>query len=221
MRGAIQRKGELKFVDVLTTVQNFYAARPPDPLPVYPITGATETTRIGRKIMMKSLHFTGYVTQTQQANAVPNEFLRCLIVYDRQPNAALPALADVIQSTDNAAATASTARDMLNMSNAERFKVLRDWRISIGGPDNTLGLTEPSRQVLQVNPPGTKDGPFGMVIEAFIKLNGLEMHFNNGNAGTIADITTGSIFLITLGLQANNLTPYSLTYTCRLRYWDH
>lgn len=219
-RGAMQRKGELKFVDmaettvVLDTTGAVTLLSPPVP-------GSLETNRIGRKIMLKSLHFTGRIVVSGLADATVMEYLRIMIIYDRQTNGAGPAIADVLQAVDNAGGLTSTAMDGLNISNAERFKVLRDWRVAIGGTNGAIGSTAGSTALLQCFPGATKDGLIGGVCEAFIKLNGLETHFNTGVAGTVADISTGGLFILTLGKTAAATAPYKLIFTTRKRYWDH
>ena len=60
-------------------------------------------------------------------------------------------------------------------------------------------------------------------IELYKKMN-LNTIFNAGTAGTIADITTGSIYLLTMAENANNLvTPTNFpitTFYSRIRYDD-
>lgn len=220
----MQRKGELKFVDILTT-NNIISTTATFTLINGLVSGATETNRIGRKIMMKSLHFTGrLIPSGNQAAANPPgmEYLRMIIVYDRQPNAAVFATADVLQSTDQAATTATTSLDHFNMSNAERFKIVRDLRISIQQRPMDATLEYNVARIGQQTFPGCTKDSFGVpCYEQFIKLNGLETHYNNGSAGTVADITSGSLYVFTLGNVAVANACYSIQWTARLRYWDH
>jgi len=45
--------------------------------------------------------------------------------------------------------------------------------------------------------------------------------FNSGDAGTVADITTGSLYLIYIGSIAAGATAGSIVGHCRIRYSDN
>ena len=74
--------------------------------------GTTAITRIGRKILMKSVLVQGLLA-TNTGNSA-----RVLIVYDRQPNGALPAATDVL--------TSNTIMAAQNLDNRDRFLILAD-----------------------------------------------------------------------------------------------
>jgi len=78
--------------------------------------GTTVNTRIGRRILLTSLtvRWQGYMTPTSAGASG----LRLLIVYDRQPNAATPAITDIMQFDD--------ISSMMQLSNSKRFKVIVD-----------------------------------------------------------------------------------------------
>lgn len=90
--------------------------------------------------------------------------IRLMIVYDRQANGAVCTATDVMQ--------ADSIVEMRNLGNARRFFTLVDEMIDclgVGGP--------------------------GAFIRKGYRFNlGLETEFNAGNAGTVADIQTGSVF---------------------------
>lgn len=92
---------------------------------------------------------------------------RVTIVYDRAPNAAAPTDAMLFE-------TAQQLTSPVNLDNAWRFQVIMDdtftW-CAIGGSD-----------MYTIN----KDIPLE-----------LETIYNSGNAGTVADITHGSLYLVT------------------------
>jgi len=123
--------------------------------------GTTATTRIGRKILMKSLLLQGWVSSTAP--------IRILIIYDRQPNGALPAATDVL--------TSNTLMAAMNLDNRDRFICLAD----IFPGDDSENLTG--------------NFPTGFGWKRFIKMN-LETIYG-GVAGTIADINTGSLLIMT------------------------
>ena len=121
--------------------------------------GTTAITRIGRKILMKSVLVQGLLA-TNTGNSA-----RVLIVYDRQPNGALPAATDVL--------TSNTIMAAQNLDNRDRFLILAD--------------IMPYDQVENISNPSANSG-FGY--KRYIKCN-LETIYS-GNAGTIADIMSGS-----------------------------
>lgn len=116
---------------------------------------------------------------------------RVLIVYDRQTNAAALTGAQVLASFDT--------NSPRNLENRRRFKILKDWRF----PINATGESG-SHRVLQ-----------------FYRRLRHPVTFNSGDAGTVADITTGSIYVLSVGTNAAGATAGSLVGTCRIRYQDN
>lgn len=145
--------------------------------------------RIGRKTFLRSLYLRGLISPTLTTGI--SQTGRVLVVYDSQPNGALPAITDVL----NAVHTLSH----LNLSNSLRFRVVYD---------QSFGLTDAT---------GTSNKY--ETFEAFRKLN-LPVHYNSGDAGTIADITTGSLLIITVGSVASGATDAVATIRTRVRYTD-
>lgn len=176
------------------------------------VPGDNSNNRTGRKISMTSMQIRGYVNTVNNSSATAADFLRLILVYDRQPNAALPALADVLQATAQGGGTTSGSFDPLNINNADRFKVLRNWN---WGMLTTLGAgVVPVAALLG---PQTCDNT---TIDEYIQLKGMEAHYNAGTAGTVADITTGSIFLLAVGLESAANNSFRFTFTARLRFHD-
>lgn len=127
--------------------------------------GNTFYQRSGNKIHMRSVSvmFTPYVATT---NGVIN--MRWMIVYDKQPNGAFPALTDVLATND---AGTVTFQSGVNMANRSRFLVIRD-RIETFNSALTTSVA----------------------IKDFARLN-LDTEFK-GNGGTIGDISTGSLLFL-------------------------
>lgn len=125
--------------------------------------GTSAITRVGRKILMKSVLVQGFVKIT--GDAMP----RIVIIYDRQSNGAAPAATDIF--------TSNTLMAAQNLDNRDRFIVLAD----IFPGDDSENLV------------GNQGGFYGW--KRFIKMN-LETIYS-GNAGTIADITSGSLLICT------------------------
>lgn len=203
------RRPEKKSVDTLRkalefdTVGNFTLLNAID-------SGSNEYQRVGRKISMRSVAIRGFVKFAQAGSTPSFDFLRLILFYDRQPNGAAPALADVLTSVDRAGTTESVSTSGLNINNADRFKVLRDWYWPIIWP--ATGTTPQNAELAAV--------PETIAFKDFIKLGGMETHYNAGTAGTIADITTGSLYLLAVGLQSNANHQWNCTFDCRVRYLD-
>lgn len=126
--------------------------------------GTSATTRIGRKILMKSLLVQGYLTNTFGVG-------RILIIYDKQANGNVPIATDVL--------TSNTIAAVMNLDNRDCFIVVAD--------------IYPFSEEENLANPGLAGSPTHY--SRFIKMN-LETIYS-GNAGTIADITSGSLIMMT------------------------
>ncbi len=119
-----------------------------------------------------------------------DQFQRVLVVLDKQSNGTALAIADVLTSA------AVTSFDNLNYR--ERFVILHDSTIHC----NATGEAGSQR---------------------FRKLTiglGREVVFNSGNAGSVADIATNSLYLISIGSIAPGATAGSLQYATRVLFTD-
>lgn len=198
-----QPKAELKCFDLASTSQALSAAGVFVTLNAIP-QGADFFQRIGRKVYNKSIRVTGFINNT--ATSATQEYGRVIIYYDSQPNAAIPALADLLQNANAAAATNNFSE--ININNRERFQILRDRRFILPPLTNTAGQLTNFQVIDQLQQ--------SFNIDEFIKLRGLEAVYNATNGGTIADITSGSIGMLTLGSTGN----WEFTFSTRLRYYD-
>jgi len=186
--------GELKFADLNTGqgvtfgVDTFGAAILLNGI----AQGTTASTRVGRKLTIKSLLLK--YTWNRGAASTGGSPLRILVVYDRQTNATAPAITDILVVDEFTSPN--------NLSNRDRFITIFDHIAEdVGGGDVTGGYRYCTSGVL------------------YKSLN-LEQMFNTGNAGTVGDITSGSIYLFVaqagfLATANGNFTMYS-----RMRYTD-
>jgi len=167
--------------------------------------------RHGRKIVMKSLHLTGHIIPRSVTVADVAEYLRVLVVYDRQSNGASYNIAALLSDYDASGTITTTAYSNINMTNSTRFKILRDIRVSI--PNNTGNAT--TALVGTVIDYTTNR----VNINEFIRLGDLETTFkaNNGNIG---DISAGSLAVVTFGSVAAGTAGYKLRWNARLRYTE-
>lgn len=198
-----QPKQELKCFDVARTSLAILAVATPPTFNILNamINGAELHQRVGRKTYAKSLRIRGYINQTALGSY---DYCRILVVYDAQPNAAFPTIANLLQDANAGAAT--TALSGINMTNRARFQILRDHPILL--PESSAA------DVLSLVPDTVKNS---LNIDMFIPLKGLESVYNGTNGGTVADIQSGAIFMVVVS-DATGTADF--VYTSRLRYYD-
>lgn len=115
---------------------------------------------------------------------------RVMLVYDKQTNGAAPTIANILATSNPAA--------LRNLENRSRFVCLFDRFFHLNDADESG-----SRRSFQ-----------------FYRKCRLPVTFNNGDAGTVADITTGSLYLLTLGSVVAGNTAGQISGYCRVRYED-
>jgi len=154
------------------------------------IPGSTATTRIGRKVILKSLlmRYRG-ITATTSVGGCP---VRMLMVYDKQANGVAPVLGDVLRAN-------ATYTSQSNLNNRNRFVILFDRTVQL----NASGESGSSR-----------------VINVRVNLRNKLVTFNGGTAGTVADISTGSIYIFSVGSVAPGATAGSTDGTARVRFTE-
>lgn len=143
--------------------------------------GNTTTNRTGQSIRGVKSDFRFNMTGNALANAMQ---VRVLIVYDKQPNAAIFVIGDLLAAT--------TPVSAYNFGNQNRFIILFDQSYSLS----------------------SLSGDFTMNGTSIVTTN-QHVDYNTGNAGTIADITTGSMYLVQFSDQAVNTGAITFSH----RYW--
>jgi len=151
--------------------------------------GATAYNRIGSKITMKSISLRAqFYTGTP---ATDLGVIRCMLVYDRQTNAAAPTLASIL--SDNVS-TAPAFSSGINISNKNRYQILRDQFFNVDpaqGENHYVNLYCKGRWVAEYG----------------------------SNAGNVGDIQTGAVFFIAFQLMVTgNCACQSIQ--SRIRYFD-
>ena len=116
---------------------------------------------------------------------------RVIVVYDRQTNAAAAGFADVLSSAN--------VLYPRNLENRRRFRILFD-------------------RIIQLNATGEPNSE--KIIKWYRRLNH-PVTFNAGDAGTVADITTGSLYCMVLGTEAPGATAGTVSGRVRVRFEDH
>nr|WAE43121.1 MAG: capsid protein [Cressdnaviricota sp.] len=213
-------KGEVKSVDLLAAG---YAINTTGTVAALNLmaAGSSYFNRIGRKLEMKSLQINGFLAPITANNQTVSGQGRILIVYDRQPNGALPVWADVIKSqTQASATTSSTINDFINLDNRDRFQILRDVKFTTPSVTRNVGTDTFTGYPTNSTTLDCKEntGEFDM----FIKLKGLVTHYKADSApGVIGDIATGALLILTWGTFGSGSEGWQPLLAFRLRYKDN
>lgn len=152
--------------------------------------GTSASQRVGTKIAIRSLELRGRSTVASGAGI--DQGCRFFFLLDKQSNGAAPAAGDFLAP--------ATYLGMRNLANRKRFKILQDYFY----PLSASGEDESARH-----------------FKVYIKFRRpLIVDYNAGTAGSIADIASNGLFLITLGSVAAGGTAAFLLCTVRMRYTD-
>ncbi|AXH76584.1 MAG: coat protein [Cressdnaviricota sp.] len=210
----IYRRGprmEIKYVDNAATDDNFnLVGGTPWILVNGIVQGAGNNQRIGNKVSLKALRMKGQIINL--ATAVQT-YGRLLVIYDKQPNGALPTYAAVMQTRDSAGAATNTAFSDPNFDNKERFTILRDTTIVFPSVTNTVGVLtnvgfdQQSKSDINI-----------FNVDMYIKLKGLHTAYTGATAG-IADISTGSLLFAVMIHQG--AATWTFRNVERLTYYDN
>lgn len=115
---------------------------------------------------------------------------RVMLVLDNQTNAAALTIAQVLSS--------SGTMYYRNLENRARFRILFD-------------------KFFTMNATGESGS---MVNYKYYRKVDIPVTFNNGDAGTVADIVTGSLYILVVGDAAPGVTAGKCYYYSRIRYED-
>jgi len=150
--------------------------------------------RTGRQINLKYLSLK--MAFTQQNGAVNAQQLRYMIVYDRQPNAAIFTNSDLL---DNSVALLWWTRKLTNPNNRDRFQILVDQTITV------------NPTLLEYSTP---------MVDKTISLRGYVTQYN-ATAGLLVNaIQTGSLYLVMFDQAPIGLINCRASYGIRLHYTD-
>lgn len=204
---------EVKAVDTVFPFQDGYSYFRGSPAQVpYALNvlykGVSNFNRIGNKINLKSLQISGYIRKyNYQSNLEPTK-LRILIVYDKQPNGALPQLNEVLRTINILGAAVTTGNSLINLSDRNRFEIIKDINVAMGGYSVVTTYDVPTSQNERL-------------INCYIKLKGRPTIYNiETNSGGIGDIKSGALYIYTIDNNFNNNGEWCFDAAMRLRFWD-
>lgn len=115
---------------------------------------------------------------------------RVLIVQDKAANGTALSITDVLD--------AITVYSHPNLNNRLRFNILHDFMVAVSAADD----------------------PQSWYVREFKMNMKIPVIYNSGNAGTIADIVTNSVYLIVMGTEAAGTTAGSVLARVRIRFAD-
>lgn len=169
------------------------------------IQGTDYTQRIGRKIVLKSVYIRGRVQSEASIGPSPvisaGQMARLIIVIDTQPNGVIFAITDLLNTSDPSS--------QLNLNNRDRFMILCD-KLYVIDPFafSTTATTAYASMSNQIHR-----------LKIFKKLK-METIFNAGNAGTIADMTSGALYMVWIGSIAAGAQDMNAVVSTRVRFQD-
>jgi len=155
--------------------------------------GVTESTRVGRACIIKSIQIRGRFNLAPSAAATMSALSFVYVVLDTQCNGAAAAVADVLTGTNF-----STA--LINIDNSQRFKILK-------------------RFTLQQSPLAGQSGALNDQVDQWdwYKKCSIPLDFSS-TTGAITEIRSNNLFLLAGGVGADDLVSFA--GTCRLRFSD-
>ncbi len=142
--------------------------------------GTDESTRVGRKVTVRSLHWRFSIAQNSVADSADppkGDVVRILLYLDKQANGATAATTDILESADY--------QSFNNLANKRRFRTLMDRTYTVG-----YDLSQPD---------GTNTGAYPETLQedSFHKKVNIPIEYT-GSTGAIAQVTSNNIGVMTL-----------------------
>lgn len=155
--------------------------------------GTDYTQRIGRKVEMMSLLMRFWFFPISSASGAFGDYVRVIVFYDNQTNAAAPVVGDVTAT--------GAVLDPLNLNNRDRFTVLCDKTYTFNPVQYTATLP-------------TGGNPVSKQLKIYKKMRKEVIY--GGTGATVGSINSGGLFLY---LQSS-LGVIQTEYTSRVRFLD-
>jgi len=156
--------------------------------------GASVNQRVGKKVLLKGLQCRGNLVAN--VAAITND-VAFLIVFDKRPTGALPAVSDILVSASPAA--------MNNDANSGRFSILKRHDDVLTG--NTTLVTNLTEATIKAQ-------------DWYLPLKGLQTVYKAAATGAIGDIEQGALYLVTVGDKAAGTTAATFQAAFRTRFQD-
>jgi len=152
----------------------------------------TVTGRTGKRVRMKSIALRGIAT-AGSAGTICSASL--LIVLDRKPSGALPAVTDIL--------VAANAVEMLNDVGSTRFKILKRINMQLIGNSTTVAT-----------------GMERHFYDEYVMLPYDAVYDVVGTTGAIAQMRENALYVVGVGTVAAGTTAGVNVVRCRVRFYD-
>jgi len=192
-----QAGSELKFFDTALSIPFDLTAEVPatgGQINLIP-QGVTESTRVGRKCVLKSIHLKGDMLMAPAAGAGSCTVFLYLVL-DKQCNGAAAGVTDVLTS-------ASLNSALTNLENSDRFQILKKFAWSFTGQAGAAAAV----QTVSKN------------MEYYKKVNIPIEYDSSASTGAIGTIRSNNVFLIAGSSVLDDIV--TLTGVCRVRFSDN
>lgn len=185
--------GDAKYIDLASAVYNFDTTGDIVHLDVVP-QGTSVNERDGRAWKDTSLSIRGSAVNDSTATYTNNALI---IVWDKQPNKALPAITDILDSAN--------VVSLNKRENSSRFVTVRRFQFILTGKGDG----------------STTDG-FAKTFDEYIRLpKGCIATTTSGDTtGAIANRISGALYAISVGSVVAGTTACAGTFTMRLNFMD-
>lgn len=160
--------------------------------------GTSVNQRVGKKMVMKSLQARG--AMNNGSTAILND-VAYMIVYDKRPTGALPAVTDILVTANSTA--------MNNDANSGRFTVVKRIDECLVGNASVTGAVANALTEATIKS-----------CDFYLDLKNLPTVYKAAGTGAIGDIEQGALYLVTVGGTAAGTAAASVTQQFRLRFID-
>jgi len=177
--------------------------------------GTGSFNRIGKRIHMKSLRLKGHFVFSFAPTATTSDqlgnFVRMVVVYDKQVNGVLPIWSDIFGITAQDGTESSTVESPLRYDNMDRFVVMSDELFACNPKLVASGGT-------------TNQSEYVVAFDKFLNLKNLETTYSGQTSPcTIADVATGALYVLFRSFINTAVTSFAAVdgqSIARLRYKD-
>lgn len=194
-------RNEKKFIDASLSLSTFNTTGSSQLLNALS-QGTTATTRVGNEAIFKSIYMKATVYPGVTTGVTQN--IRVMLVLDKQPNGAAMPIVGATSTTGRLLfATAGTCYPYvpLDLFNKDRYVSLYDKVYAINPPFSTAAVQ--------------------FEVKKYINLGKGIQSIYNGNAGTIADLSSNALYLVICGDQPSGNNAMNIAGNIRLRYVDN
>lgn len=202
---------ERKNLDLVNSLTSLTTPTLATPLLLNSYTGGSNANQaLGRRVINKSILIRATVCSDGTglaANGVAYAVTcRFLVVYDRQPSAAAPTVATILQDLT------AIGSSVMNLQNADRFSVLMDEKFPLGGI--TTGAT--------AGVPICYADPSCHVVDRYVKVGLPTVANGPAFTGAVAGISEGAIWLLAFNdiAAGAGIGPKIVSMSTRVRFID-